>query len=283
MQPQQPLTIYEIRALPPFGLDIFDQPHNFQKLGANACGLHWEEDFAFIFFAGEPTPQALSYIQSLPQLQLCHIHHLSYAQWQDGAGAEPFTVQGLTIAPPEGEEHPSDSGTLYLDPGLAFGFGGHPTTRTCLDFLARACLEKGGPPASALDLGAGTGILSLAAARWGVSEILGIDFSHLAVDAALHNLALNDLSGQVTFRRGPAQDYAHHQGEILLANLHLSLQLELFDLGAFLHRRRVIISGLLPCEGDELRGKLQGLGLKLMDQVRTDRWITMFLGQEVSS
>ena len=278
MRPEQPLIIYEIRTTNPESLNIFDQPTSLVNLGPHLAGLHWEADFAFIFFTADPGETPLNFIKSQPLLELRHIHHLSYAQWQDGAGAEPFTVAGLTIqrtdAHTEGE---CPTNTLLIDPGLAFGFGGHPTTHTCLNFLARVCQENK-TPISALDLGAGTGVLSLAAARWGVLKVTGVDYSHLAVKAAQTNLLLNKLSSQVTFHHAPAQKFATHPGDILLANLHLSLQEELLDLGAFAHRHRVIISGLLPTEGDLLKERLLNLGLHLIDQIRTDRWITMLLG-----
>ena len=281
MRPDQALTIYEIRALTSGALAVFDRPGNPERLGPTLAGLHWEADFAFVFFRGEPIPEVADFLYDHPELDLRHIHNLTYAQWQDGAGAEPFTVAGLTVVPasaPEPETGTGGSPRLVIDPGLAFGFGGHPTTHSCLQFLARACEGRGlgGPPRRALDLGAGTGVLSLAAALWGVPEIVGVDYSHLAVDAARRNLALNRLESRVRFHRGPAQDFAAHPADLLLANIHLSLQQELFQLKTFHNRRLVILSGLLPAEGDELLKDLCGIGFKLIDQVRTDRWITMF-------
>jgi len=287
MRPEQPLTIHEIRALSSEALTFFNDPENIGRLGPNLAGLHWEADFAFVFFSGDPGPEAVEFLYRQPELDLRQIHHLTYAQWQDGAGAEPFTVADLTITgPTEGAfplkspKGPADDSAalppLIIDPGLAFGFGGHPTTRTCLEFLNRACRSKP-TPASALDLGSGTGVLSLAAAIWGVKRVIGVDYSHLAVEAAQNNLALNHLEDRVSFFRGAAQAYAERPADILMANLHLALQEELFDLGTFRGRDRVIISGLLPSEGDRLMAKLRSAGLKLVDQVRTDRWITMFL------
>lgn len=282
MRPDQPLTIYEIRAASPEALNLFDRPGHIGRLGPTLAGLHWESDFAFIFFRGEPEPGADGFLRGHPELDLRHIHRLTYGQWQDGAGAEPFTVAGLTVIPAAGERNPPDGpdpgSELFIDPGLAFGFGGHPTTRSCLEFLARACEGRGlgGPPRTALDLGAGTGVLSLAAALWGVPRVLGVDYSHLAVEAARRNLRLNRLEDRVEFHRGPAQDFAGRPGELLLANLHLSLQQELFRLKAFHGRRLVVASGLLPAEGDLLLDDLRSIGFQLADQIRTDRWITMF-------
>jgi ribosomal protein L11 methyltransferase len=274
------LSIYEIRALDDEALALFENPANIRRLGASLAGLHWEADFAFLFFAGEAGPEIGDFLNENPNLDLRQIHRLTYGQWQDGAGAAPFQVAGLWICGPGREVRGPG---LLIDPGLAFGFGGHPTTRGCLEFLARACRGPGGPPRTALDLGSGTGVLSLAAACWGVAEVLGVDYSHLAVQAAQKNLKLNRLEKRVSFRRAPAQDYARHPGEILLANLHLALQEELFRLGAFQGRGWLIVSGLLPGEGDRLLERLEDSGFRLIDRERGDRWITMFLGRKPDS
>ncbi len=271
------MSIYEIRALNDEALLIFDSEENIRRLGSNLAGLHWEADFAFLFFTDQPGEEINVFLNDHPNLDLRHIHRLTYAQWQDGAAAPPLKVGGLSIVGPKGV---APEPKIVIDPGLAFGFGGHPTTMSCLEFLARAARFKPRPPLTALDLGAGTGILSLAAARLGFERVLGVDYSHLAVAAARQNLATNGLEARVDFRRGPAQDYARHPAELLLANLHLSLQEDLFELGAFHHRRLVIVSGLLPSEGRGLWEKLQSIGLKLIDQIRTDRWISLFCGRE---
>ena len=272
MRPEQPLTIFELRARDEAARNIFEDPANLGRLGPALAGLHWEADFAFVFFQGEPGPDPARFLAARPNLTLNHIHHLTYGQWQDGAGAAPFTVAGLTIIGPD-EVGPEPR--LIIDPGLAFGFGGHPTTRACLDCLALA-VQTPPCPQSALDLGAGTGILSLAAALLGVPRVTGVDYSHLAVAAALNNLSLNGLEDRVEFHRAPAQLFYDQPGELLLANLHLSLQEELLDLGAFNGRSRIIVSGLLPGEGERLWERLALLGFKLADQIRTDRWVTLY-------
>ncbi|MDR2725049.1 MAG: 50S ribosomal protein L11 methyltransferase, partial [Candidatus Adiutrix sp.] len=201
MHPEQPLTIFELRARDETARNIFEDPANLDRLGPALAGLHWEADFAFVFFRGEPGPAPAHFLAARPNLTLNHIHHLTYGQWQDGAGAAPFTVAGLTTTGPD-ESGPEPR--LIIDPGLAFGFGGHPTTRACLDCLARA-VQTPPHPQSALDLGAGTGILSLAAAFLGVPRVTGVDYSHLAVAAALNNRRLNGLEDLVEFHRAPAQ------------------------------------------------------------------------------
>lgn len=274
MKPDQALTIYELRAVDAAAFNLFEDVEPCELLGASLAGLHWEENFAFLFFIDEPGPEAQNFLRGQLNLELRQVHRMTYAQWQDGAGFEPFTVAGLTVAGPEATPGPE---TVLIDPGLAFGFGGHPTTFACLEFLARVCRSPQGPPKVALDLGSGTGILSLAAARLGVGRALGVDYSHLAVAASMDNLAMNGLAGRVTFARDSAMNYAACPADLLLANLNLYLQKELFAAGAFAGRRWIIASGLLTSEGEKFLEMLAPLPLKVSDQIRSDRWTTILL------
>lgn len=92
-----------------------------------------------------------------------------------------------------------DEISLFLDPGMAFGTGNHESTRMCLEFL----IEKNRSQKksdSILDLGCGSGILSLAAKLIGYKEVLGIDNDHEAVRISKENALLNDLEGKISFR-----------------------------------------------------------------------------------
>ncbi len=276
MQPNQALTIYELRAKEAAAFDLFEEGDVLRLLGPELLGLHWEEDFAFLFFRGEPGAGAENFLLEHPRLELRQVHNMTYAQWQDGAGFEPFQAAGLTVAGPGAD---AAEPKIIIDPGLAFGFGGHPTTAACLEFLARVCRAPEGPPQAALDLGSGTGILSLAAAVLGVGQVLGVDYSHLAVAAALENLAANKLADRVQFVRGSALSYAAHPADLLMANLNFALQKELLAAGAFQNRRWIILSGLLTGEGDLFLELLKQLPLKVKDQIRSDRWTSILMEQ----
>ena len=292
VNPDSQLAIYEIRTGNPQNLSRFETepPESFlgPALAERLLGLHLEADFLFLFFSGPVSLEV--FLGRFPGLELRAEHRLRYDEWQDGAGSPPFSVGPLSIRPVFGSTalalaptRPggADEGRLYVDPGLAFGFGGHPTTKACLEFLAR--LYSPGTtvrpaPETALDLGCGTGILALAAARLGAKEVFGLDHSHLAVDAANKNALLNGLAGQVAFKRALAQDYARYPARLVMANIPLFVLRDLVDLGTFEDRDYVVVSGLLPDEGETFLGLLaESLGHKVLDSQRSDRWVSYLI------
>ena len=95
------------------------------------------------------------------------------------------------------EPEPDDI-VIHLDPGMAFGTGLHPTTQLCARELEKACTDR----TTVLDVGCGSGILSIIAARLGASHALGIDIDPVAVVAANENVEHNNLSDIIEIREG---------------------------------------------------------------------------------
>jgi ribosomal protein L11 methyltransferase len=125
----------------------------------------------------------------------------------------PLWVGPLWVGPPW-EEPPGDALAIVVDPGRAFGTGSHPTTRLCLELLLER--ERG----SVLDVGCGSGVLSVAAAKLGFGPIVAIDRERAAVEAAARNAAVNDVTIEV--RRGDALELELPPADLALANLDLA-------------------------------------------------------------
>ena len=111
------------------------------------------------------------------------------AGWEEGWRAfhRPALVGGLWIGPPW-LGPPRDLPTVVIDPGRAFGTGTHPTTRLCVELLAG--VERG----SLVDVGCGSGVLSIAAARLGFGPIVAIDADPVAIEVTLANAATNGVA-----------------------------------------------------------------------------------------
>jgi len=133
-----------------------------------------------------------------------------------------------------------------LDPGLAFGTGTHPTTRLCLEWLARQPLQH----KSVLDYGCGSGILAIAAAKFGAAQVVGVDIDPDAVQATVANAAEN----QVAVQAGLPDVVTNNRFDVVVANI-LSAPLKLLAPAIAAHVRpagALVLSGILERQAQEL-------------------------------
>jgi ribosomal protein L11 methyltransferase len=121
-----------------------------------------------------------------------------------------------------------DDIVLALDPGMAFGTGLHPTTRLCLAALEGLADRGSIAGARVLDVGSGSGILSIAAARLGASSVLAVDVDPIAVEASIANARRNRVVRRVRVREGSAPT-GEGPFDVVLANLIASLLVTLAD------------------------------------------------------
>jgi ribosomal protein L11 methyltransferase len=125
----------------------------------------------------------------------------------------PVWIGPLWIGPPW-EKPPPDTTSVVIDPGRAFGTGSHPTTRLCLGLLVE--LGRG----SLLDIGCGSGVLSVAAAKLGFEPIVAIDRESAAVEATRRNAERNAVTLEV--RRADALETDLPSADVVLANIDLA-------------------------------------------------------------
>jgi ribosomal protein L11 methyltransferase len=126
----------------------------------------------------------------------------------------PVSAGGVWIVPPW-EDPPRGADFVIIDPGRAFGTGAHPTTRLCLEILGD--LE----PGSLVDIGCGSGVLSIAAAKLGFGPVVGLDSDEHAVEAARTNAAANRLA--LDFEQADALVEPLPEADVAVANMTAEL------------------------------------------------------------
>ena len=154
----------------------------------------------------------------------------------------PIRVGPLWVGPPW-EEPDRGAVAVVIDPGRAFGTGGHATTRLCLELLVAI------PRESLLDVGCGSGVLAIAAAKLGFEPVTAVDVDDQAIDATLRNAAANGV--RVTAHRTDALANALVRAHTAVVNISLELDL---SIGARLECERLITSGYLVSESPEVSG-----------------------------
>jgi ribosomal protein L11 methyltransferase len=175
--------------------------------------------------------------------------------WLDGWRQfhRPVLIGSLWVGPPW-LEPPRDALPIVIDPGRAFGTGAHPTTRLCLELLLE--LE----PCSVVDLGCGSGVLAIAAARLGFGPTHALDREESAVEAARTNASANGVD--VDVRLADVLADVLPDVRLGLANLELELVERLGERGApptlvvsgFLAEDRVLLAGWRRLDRRELDG-----------------------------
>jgi ribosomal protein L11 methyltransferase len=183
----------------------------------------------------------------------------------------PVQVGDLYVRPPWAA--PRDGlRDVVIDPAQAFGTGAHPTTRLCLELLLE--LEPGG---ALVDVGCGSGVLAIAAARLGWGPVLGIDHERESVQAMLDNAAANGVTVQARrhdlLRDGPAPG-----APTVLANLLRPLLLRVAADGFAGTAPDVLVaSGLLAHEGDEVAAAFARHGLHESARRHGGEWVALLL------
>jgi len=167
---------------------------------------------------------------------------------------------------------------LVIDPAQAFGTGAHATTRLCLELLLE--LADAGGPGSArgglLDLGCGSGVLAIAAAKLGFAPVAAVDFDPLSVAVTRDNAAVNDVELDVA--RSDLRSDPIPSAPTVLANLLRPLLLD-YAARVMEPPRTLIASGLLTHEADEIAAAFAAHDLRERDRRERGEWAALLLAR----
>jgi len=193
--------------------------------------------------------------------------------------AQPYGER-LWVRPPW-DDAPCPPGRLeiLLEPALAFGTGRHPSTHLCLLAIERICAER--PPRRFVDLGCGSGILSLAALRLGAERALALDLDPLAVESARRLAAENGLAGRLRAEAGSLEPALlgdwWGRVDFLAANIFLGPLRELASrmAEAMAPGGRGVLSGIGYEQADALAEAAEGAGLAVLARERLEEWVAL--------
>lgn len=199
--------------------------------------------------------------------------------WHAHYHATPIGRRLQTV--PAWETPPAgDRISIRIDPRLSFGTGSHFTTRFCLEALEDSIDEL--RPQSMVDAGAGSGILSIAAALLGVPDIEGFDFDPASVERCHANAALNDLPpDRIRFRQLDIHDWQPSApSDIVCANILSGILADCAEPLWNATARHLILSGIRLPEADEIIARFTTLGAHLLRHDTDQEWSGLLLARE---
>lgn len=189
----------------------------------------------------------------------------------------PMEIGRRLAVVPSWQDYETERIKLVLDPGLAFGTGGHETTSLCLEELD-GCV-KGGE--RVLDIGTGSGILAIAALKLGAASAEGVDIDPVAVRTAGENAALNGVAEKLTVLVGDLSDKASGKYDIITANIVANAIISLAPaVPALLAEGGVFIaSGIIDSRKDEVLAALKASGLAVRQVNEKRGWECIVCGK----
>lgn len=221
----------------------------------------------------------LGQILPLPDPQFRQIHDENWmAAWKEHYKPIPIGKK-LLVLPAWLDNTFADRIAVRIDPSMAFGTGTHPTTRLCLEAV-EIYLEPGKP---VIDVGCGSGILSIAAALMGASEVLAVDIDNAAVISTRENAAANGVLDKIETGIGSVKEvksglFSRRRATLVMANILAPVIIRLFDGGLadlIGSNGRIILSGILAEQSDSVKAAAEVHGLQLLEKLQMEDWVAL--------
>ena len=197
-------------------------------------------------------------------------------------------VSPRIVVKPSWEFYEAEDGdcVIEVDPGMSFGTGNHATTKGCLNFIDELSLEF--PGKSFLDLGCGSGILSIAAFKLGLRDIVAIDIDEVSVEIARTNSDMNGVGGEIDFRVADLKEPGiEKSADIVCANILAHILVEnaeviesLVNIGP---DARLMLAGILTDDYDNVCNVFEGIGFKQLKSIEDDEWTSGLFARKKSS
>lgn len=219
----------------------------------------------------------LGQIQPLPPLEFRYIKDENWmAAWKEHYKPIPIGKK-LLVLPAWLQNSFPDRIAVRIDPSMAFGTGTHPTTRLCLQAI-ETYVQPGKP---VIDVGCGSGILSIAAALLGSGEVLAVDIDNAAVISTKENATANGVLEKIETGIGSVNEiknglFSRRRAPVVIANILAPVIIRLFDAGLadlVTPDGTMILSGILAEQADSVEAAAVAKGLTPVERLQIDDWV----------
>lgn len=214
----------------------------------------------------------------LGRLRVC-VKNVCDEEWKDNWKEyfKPAKITDRIVIKPSWEEYEKQSEDeiiIEIDPGAAFGTGKHPTTTMCVKGLEKYIDNE---KSSVLDVGCGSGILSIAAALLGAKDVFGVDIDPIAVTVSAENVEMNGLSDIIKVAEGDLTKGLDYKADIVVANLMADL-VKMLSKDVKRHLKEggyYISSGILEEKKDSVIEAIEECGFEIVEIFAEDEWVAI--------
>lgn len=186
---------------------------------------------------------------------------------------KPTNIGNKIVIRPIWEEYQAkeDEIIIDMDPGMAFGTGTHETTRMCIEALEKYVTNE----KTVFDIGTGSGILAITAAKLGADEVIGVDLDPVAVDSARQNVELNKVHSNIKILEGNLMEVVDGKADIVVANIIADVIIFLTeDVKKFIKDNGYFIaSGIIRERSQDVVNKLTECGFKVEEVNTLGEWV----------
>lgn len=233
--------------------------------------------------------EALYYLGRIQPLPPAVYKQIADENWMEAwkQHYRPILIgQRLVILPAWMNSPDPNRVAIKIDPGMAFGTGTHPTTQLCLELLEKDIDDRPptrDQPSSVIDVGCGSGILSIAAIKLGAKAALGVDIDSDSIKNARENAKINHLGDALILAVGSVQEvlegrFPFRKAPLVIANILAPVILRLLEVGLadlVEENGTIILSGILQEQAQSVIEAGQAKGLRLNEQRQLGDWVAL--------
>jgi len=248
-------------------------------------GLTEEENYLNVFIPGlskvteEQISELLNHLKEEKMIETFSVEKIIQEEknWNEiwEKGREVIRVTEKLVIKPSFKEYTGseDEIVITIDPRMSFGTGEHQTTKLVLRILEKN-IEPG---MKVLDVGSGTGILSIASVKLGASHATAIDNDEICFENCKENCEINSVSGSVNILTGEIKDIADKNFDMIIANIQKNVLIDITGeiKEKLKEKSKVILSGLLKDDVEEILKKYSSLGFTLIQKELMDEWLCL--------
>ena len=237
--------------------------------------------------------ESLYYLGMIQTLPAASYREIADQNWMEAwkQHYKPILIGERLVVVPAWMDSPDPNRVaIRIDPGMAFGTGTHPTTQLCLELMEKLIPEirLSKNDFRVIDVGCGSGILSIAALKLGAMSALGVDIDADSIANARENANTNDVGEELILGVGSVQDirqgaFAFRQAPLVMANILAPVIIRLFDAGLaglIDSNGLIILSGILQDQAESVIEAAQAKGLRRVEWRQMGDWVALTMSSQ---